>query len=304
MSTKHNYYKISGFVLLTMIAAELISQFIGFGDPPLVELDEQIEYVLLPDKHYSRFNNTININSYRMRSDDFNIIKQQREHRIMLLGDSVVYGNHHISQEDTIASHLKSELETLYAQDPVVIGSIAASSWGPENILQYVNKYGIYDSDYNVLILSSHDAYDVPFMTNSIIPYRTHKPKSALHDLLLAIGERIKRNIVTPREIRLEEKIQSTTRSLNTLLDHLTLNSEKTIIIFHRRADELTHKDSVELDIFNTIARSHNVQVLDTFELYNRSKNIHSDDIHLTSTGSEILSTFLAKQIQYYGQIK
>ena len=55
-------------IALAVLLAEFVCRFVlGFGDPPLVELDPEIEYMLVPSRSYERFGNVISVNAQRMR---------------------------------------------------------------------------------------------------------------------------------------------------------------------------------------------------------------------------------------------
>src|SRR4051812_26734219 len=86
--------------------AELTARYIGFGEPPLVMLDDKIEYYLTPGRNYTRFGHDIHRYGMQRRYG-------QGEHRppfnLSLFGDSVVYGNR-LEQADTLAAQLQKHL--------------------------------------------------------------------------------------------------------------------------------------------------------------------------------------------------
>lgn len=152
---------LSGVIVLVIL--ELVSRFyFGLGDPPLMMADPELEYVYKPSATYSRFGNRISFNSFHMRSDE---ITQKREDpdeiRVLMIGDSVLEGGVLVDQSK-IASELFKKTLAEETKRKVVVGNVAAKSWGPPNMLAYVKKFGYFDADLVVLLLSSHDAYDVP----------------------------------------------------------------------------------------------------------------------------------------------
>jgi hypothetical protein len=117
-------------------AGELTARYIGFGEPPLVILDDKIEYYLAPSHSYQRFGYDIRVNRYGMRSDDFDMAVVDRRCGFSLLGNSVVYGNR-LDQADTLAGQLQKLLTAKGKNQKPLVNSIAASSWGPENLLEF-----------------------------------------------------------------------------------------------------------------------------------------------------------------------
>lgn len=148
----------AGVTLLLCGGVEGALRWYGLGDPPLYVLDKDIEYYA---KHgsYRRYGNYVHINSFGMRSAE---VRQKTDQvRILLLGDSIVFGTYRVNQDELISSFLEPELSRLLKRDVEVL-NVASSSWGPLNQEAYLERFGIFQSDCVVWILSSHDAYDVP----------------------------------------------------------------------------------------------------------------------------------------------
>jgi len=167
-------------VLLALVAGELVARFVlGLGDPPLIMADPEIEYLFRPNQDCRRQGNRIRYNAYSMRSEDFPAKKTNPlEFRVMVVGDSVVNGGNptdHARLATTIAGPLLSGR----LHRPVTIGNISAGSWGPPNELAYLRRFGLFDADVLLIVISSHDAADVPQFDQPIIGPQK-KPFSAL----------------------------------------------------------------------------------------------------------------------------
>jgi hypothetical protein len=121
-----------------------------------------------------------------MRADDFSPAKSSRDElRVLVIGDSVIYGGVRIDQSEIDTEILKRNLQKEY-QRPVVVGNASAKSWGPVNELEYLKQYGTLNADVVILELSSHDYADSP----SYVPvvgisanYPAKRPMFALADL-------------------------------------------------------------------------------------------------------------------------
>lgn len=141
---------------------ELYARYeLGLGDPPLTIRDSEIDYLFKPGT-YHRFGNTIHYNEWSMRADDVNPTKTDpSELRVLVLGDSVVNGGA-LTDDSELATHLaQGELSERLGR-PVWVGNVSAGSWGPGNLLAYTDRYGWFDADIAVIVLSSHDLGDVP----------------------------------------------------------------------------------------------------------------------------------------------
>lgn len=149
-------------LLLVAVAGEVVSRtFLGLGDPPLSIADDEIEYLSKPGT-YHRFGNRIFVNSHHMRSDEFPAHKQSADEvRVMVLGDSVVNGGGLTDQADLATERLQARLRGELKR-PVVVGNIAAGSWGPGNLLAYAKRFGLFDADVVLIVLHGKDVGDNP----------------------------------------------------------------------------------------------------------------------------------------------
>jgi GDSL-like Lipase/Acylhydrolase family len=135
---------------------------LGLGHPPLSMADPQIEYLFVPNQHLRRFGNRIDYNAWSMRSDDLPMQKSQsNELRVMVFGDSVINGGALTDQRDLATSILQRQLGSAMGR-PVVVGNISAGSWGPPNMLAYARRFGLFQADAVVIVVSSHDYADAP----------------------------------------------------------------------------------------------------------------------------------------------
>jgi len=146
-----------------LAAGELYARFgLGLGDPPLSTPDPAMEYRFRPDQDVMRFGNRIRINAFSMRSGDFPASKTDpSEIRVMVFGDSVINGGSLTDQADLATELLREAIEDTTGR-PVRVGNISAGSWGPANQLAYAEAFGFFDADVVAIVVSSHDADDVP----------------------------------------------------------------------------------------------------------------------------------------------
>ena len=179
---------LAAILLALLVTGELVARYaFGLGDPPLSVADPEIEYLFKPNQTCRRFGNRIHYNAYSMRSDDFPPHKSRPgELRVLVIGDSVVNGGAHTDQSELATSLLARRLEADLGR-PVVVGNVSAGSWGPPNMLAYVKRFGLFDADVVVIVLSSHDYADVPTFEPlvGISPgFPDRKPVLALQEVL------------------------------------------------------------------------------------------------------------------------
>lgn len=131
----------------------------GLGNPPQMMSDELTEYRYVPDREYRRRGNRIAINTFSMRSDPFPAKRSRPDElRVIVIGDSVVNGGAQTDQSRLATSLLQDRLR---ADSPgAIVGNASAGSWGPQNMLGYVRRFGLLDANVVAIVVSSHDAAD------------------------------------------------------------------------------------------------------------------------------------------------
>lgn len=143
--------------------------------PPLYVADALTEYRLKPDQEINRFGNRIAVNQFSMRSAPLASVRDRSLERVLIFGDSVLWGGSVLDQS-LIATDL---LQRNAALD---VGNVSAPSWGPGNWLGWAQRFGFLDANTVVLVISSHDAADnpgsEPFRGDQNHPL--HPPASAL----------------------------------------------------------------------------------------------------------------------------
>lgn len=127
----------------------------GLGTPPLYVADPFTEYRLKPNQSLRRFGNRIMVNGQSMRSTNLSPQLPLGGRRVLVFGDSVVWGGSVLDQ-GLIATDL------LHRPGIREVGNVAAPSWGPGNWLGWSQHFGFLDANTVVLVISSHDAADNP----------------------------------------------------------------------------------------------------------------------------------------------
>ena len=173
-------------LVLLLAGAELASRTVlGLGTPPLFEADPLIEYRLKPSQDVQRFGNRVSINRWSMRSPDFDAHKTQaNELRVMVFGDSVVYGGNQIDQQQLSTTLLQASLQSALDR-PVTVGNVSAGTWGPGNWLGYARHFGFMDADLVLLVIGSEDYADNPTFAPLDIDHPTEWPVWALQEAAL-----------------------------------------------------------------------------------------------------------------------
>ena len=139
------------------ILAEATARVLG-SDRLLYSADPEIEYLPQPSQAVFQRSIDMRTNAWGMRSDTVDETRPADAFRVMVIGDSVVFGFTNIPH----ASLATSRLAQMKAADGrrLEVLNVSASSWGPGNMLAWLDKFGTLETDAIVLVLSTHDLQD------------------------------------------------------------------------------------------------------------------------------------------------
>jgi hypothetical protein len=281
--------------------AELAARYMGFGEPPIVVLDDKIAYYLAPSRNYARFGHDIVVNRYGMRSDDFEIESAQRQLAFSMLGDSVVYGNL-LDQADTPPAQLQKLLRAKGQGRKVLVNSIAASGWGPENLLQFYKRFGPFPGRTAWIVQNTGDMEDV-IDSGKDVPYRTSSPYGALHDLALSSWRGMMLRILPGKAdpAGYQDRRRRADIALHALITALKADYARVVLVFHAARDEALSGRSDGHMHYQVTAKEHAIDFISTMDWYARAYRSdvapHYDDVHLNKDGARLLAERLAADV-------
>jgi lysophospholipase L1-like esterase len=295
------------------VIGELFARFyLGLGDPPLSIEDEKVEYRFKPGI-YHRFGNTITINLFSMRSGPITPEKvDPRELRVLMVGDSVINGGSLTDDRELATAILQDQLSSTL-QRPVYVANISAGSWGPPNQAAYLRKFGWFDADLLVLVLSSHDAIDTPSFepTVGVHPsYPDHKPLFALTELIQRYSplsgffnpvpiQSFELQYSSPSDEVLEVRKEKCQQALREMLEQAQKQGIPCLILIHSTRDELDGQIRPERSAILEVASEKAVPVLEDGPamkdslLSGKDPLRDNDEIHPNAIGQQILASIL-----------
>lgn len=293
--------------VVTLAAAELVARFgLGLGDPPLFQKDDAIEYILKPGT-YHRFGHTIHINRWSQRSPEIDAKKTDpNELRVLVIGDSVVIGGALLDDEQIAAWLLERSLREQLAR-PVRVLSVAAGSWGPQNQLAYLHKFGTFDADIAVVVWSSHDAWDVPRFDELRADQPQRRPLLASGELVVRYAlPRLRRG--TPPPAVTTADLDAACGSASALLTFLKERGIPTGVVMHSTRGELLDTPDPRQPLTSGRERLWNVITdagttpTDTAAAFRpriaSGEALFQDDIHPNAEGQRVLADVLRQAVQ------
>jgi hypothetical protein len=302
---------IAGLIVFLLLGGlEMFCRmYLGLGDPPLSRFDPEMEYLFVGPRVYHRFGNVIAYNRYSMRSRDFTPIRSDpNEIRVMFCGDSVINGGALTGQHDLATSRIERRLAEQFKR-PAVVMNISAGSWGPPNYLAYVRRYGFFESNLLVIVVSSHDYRDAPtfepLVGTSDFPDRT--PRFALGEALTRYLPRyLPKFGSTPPAAPLtfsQGEIDTATGAFRTLIGLARERKIPVIVAQHLEEGEYDKPESEGHAALRKIAEELKVPVVQLGDAMGAARkqgknNPYRDDIHPSTHGQQLMAEALFPEIE------
>ena len=229
-------------LILCFVAMEAFARFyLGFGDPPLTIRDPQIEYMFAPSRCYQRYGNRVCYNQWSMRSppsDHFNLL---------VLGDSIINGG-----SPTDQSNLATSL--IAAKTGLLVGNVSAGSWGPANVLAYVDRFGWFGASAAAFVFSGHDLTDLPTFPADLGPnFPEHTPPLALWEIVFRYLPRYVPGLLflqaTPQQRPIQDKAERRAlgeQAIRTLFSRARSTVPLVCLFYHRERDEAENSKSAQ----------------------------------------------------------
>jgi hypothetical protein len=301
-----------GFVLVGALLLALVGELgarwiLGLGDPPLTVRDPEIEYLFAPNQDVRRFGNRVVYNNVSMRSADRWSMARERpeELRVLVLGDSVINGGA-LTDHARLATTIAQETLDRPAR-PVRVGNVSAGSWGPENLLAYVERFGLFDADLAVVVLSTHDLRDVRTFPDDLGPdFPLARPVSALWEGLarylaprLGLGLRPPPAAPPP-----PHAIDRSVAALQKLFELAEANGVDLVVLHHPERDEPDQELVEDAAILRAaIERMGRIVIPMSVWLGSAAERqqYYRDEIHINEAGQRIYGEVLICLIEYLG---
>lgn len=271
---------IAAGLALLVITAEVAFNVIA-GEKLLYRADPEIEYLPQPNQAVHQHGIDMRTNRWGMRSAQSDNQKPADAFRVLVVGDSVVFGHiniHHAALATTLLSEatLKEgrRLETL---------NVSASSWGPGNMLAWLDANGTLGADSAILVLSSHDIEDDRLFGPLESDFPQRRPVLGSLDWVL-------RQLPSPRPAIDPRTQGDAARSLPLLLDRLAALPNGACLILHETQEERQEEGpSREGTQIALLARQRGIAVIDDFRFISVVEGF-SDSIHLSARGQSQLA--------------
>ncbi|MBE9029140.1 SGNH/GDSL hydrolase family protein [filamentous cyanobacterium LEGE 11480] len=317
-------------LVLTALVELALRYFFGFGRPLIYQADPAIGYLLAPDQATRRFGNRIVINQYSMRTEPIAPQRSDQTLRVLMIGDSVANGGWWTDQANTISAVLKSKLISVQASlalsgkssdqasgsettsvTAVEVLNASANSWGPRNELAYLERFGLFNANYLVLIINTDDLFSTT-PTSLVVGVDRNYPDRLPQG---AIAEVIQRYILpqpTPSpelaKVRAErgDRVGKNLAAIQAIDQLAQQAGAKFLLVMTpllREVEAPGPKDyeleaRLRLRQFTQAQQIDYVDGLTGFQSVTVAQSLYHDHIHLSAAGNQLVSDWIEQWIQ------
>lgn len=291
--------------LIAVLVLELGFRLMGFGPTVLYEPGLQYGYRVAPDQTARWFWARTRVNQFGMRAPDRPLVKSAGTLRILLIGDSTLWGGIYIDQDDLYARRLEGLLAERVGA-PVEIWNIAANGWGPLHLLGYVERFGAYDADVAVVCMPIDDLHRPLSQLDAFPFFRKKQPPScAIEEVLYILLWRYRHGQLLPSQV--DDRDWSIARGIDTcgqLTEKLeALGCEVLFEVLPSRAAAIASAPPAEeAEHFAALAaklESLRIPVGYALEVLgdHTESALYHDPGHLSAAGHEVYAAYLAERL-------
>lgn len=265
--------------------------------PPLTITHERIDYMFAPNQDVDRFGNRQLYNEYGMRNRPVTVWGDAR--RVLVFGDSVLNGGN-LTDHESLAT-----TAAMRQTSGIVFANISAGSWGPDNILGWIETYGLLGAETAILVLSSHDAGDAPtFEPLNPATHPTAQPFSALWEGITRYSPQYLPSSIggylTP-EISLKSRPENQRvgrDGIDVLPEIMTILADEGVrvcVVLHATLSERRNGEFEGINDIAEVLRGSGSPVVQLHEIDSGTtpSELYRDDIHINDAGQLLLAQAL-----------
>ncbi|MBD1856033.1 MULTISPECIES: SGNH/GDSL hydrolase family protein [Leptolyngbya] len=286
----------------------------GFGNPPLLQVDQNTGYRFQPNQKLFRFGKYIEINQYSQRNSPISAIKSPNTRRILMIGDSVLNGGVQTDQAYTITEQFRELLG-----GSIEVLNASTGSWGIENRIGYLLEFGSFQSDVIIFQIGTSDLIQrtgTGTMIGVDPSFPNQRPWSAIEEVWsrYLLRRFVRQALIIPAyaEVRSPQdkaawfarNSQSFRAAVRSLRTNPETKSIPILVLYTPNRDEVTPTPQQPLykAEFFALLKQLKIPVVDVHQSWASLPVEHKtsyfiDEIHLSETGNQAVSDLLFQQL-------
>lgn len=309
---KLNFIIISfiGLISLIILIEIILRITIGLGNPLIYIPDDKIGYLIKPNQQIKRNGNLIQINEYSMRSNPLKKTINEKDLRVFLIGDSIANGGWWTNQNKTLSALLEQELKVKYSNQfkDIEVLNASANSWSPRNELEYLKKFGTFQSQIMILLINTDDFFGLKpssLKVGNDPNYWNKKPFLALQELWIKLIPNKDNNILKNIPKETGDLVDKNLNSISKIKAIAIKNKAKLILAITPLKREIIPPYSKDYEKearqrLEELTNNENIIYIDFLPIFQAQENpesLYHDHIHLNQKGYQVLKEILIKKL-------
>jgi hypothetical protein len=179
--------------------AEVILRTQGFGSEAVLYVsDPTVGYYTAPNQKLGRYGGRVETNRFGMRAPEVSAEKPQGVFRVLMLGDSTLYGGSYVDQDALYARLLEKKLNeaaSAAGAGKVEVLNMGVNGWGPFHERGYLAKFGTFGADLAIVCGPTDDLNRTHYGLMSVPFFSVDNPPAlALEEVLMHLTWQYRRN--------------------------------------------------------------------------------------------------------------
>ncbi len=299
--------RLATVLIVFLLVAEVGLRLYGFGSPILYKMDPTVGYYPAPNQSVMRYGGRVEINNFGMRSPDIKLSKKAGDLRILMLGDSTLYGGSYMEQDELYARRLEHSLNSEQNPGKVEVLSVGVNAWGPYHKLGYIKKFGTFGAGLAIIAMPIGDIFR-PMYGLRHLPFwpSDRPPRLAIEEMawhfLWRYRSEVLRPSLSPEEIELMRK-KGFEAYLELGRELRTQGIEVVFEILPSRSTALGKPVESELVLTRAFTETLEKEGFrtgfptDLFKGKGDADKIYRDGYHLYRTGHEVYAEYLRNRV-------
>ena len=288
-----------------LIVAEIGLRAFGFGHPVLYVDDARMGYMPAPAQAVRRYGGAVSINAFGMRAPDYPAEKPAGALRVLMLGDSTLFGGSYVDQDDLYARRVEQALRRRTGREVQVL-NMGVNGWGPFHEAGYVDAFGTFGADVAVITLPILDVQR-PLSRLSAVPYMpaAHPPRLALEEVAYHLTWRWRERVLgKPDAAEAERRSEQGVAAYVALARRLrAAGAEVLVEVLPSQRAGLGHAPEWEqtlVDRLTAALQAAGVEVgfpVGLFAARGPARALYHDNVHLDTLGHRHYADYLTERL-------
>ncbi|MFO0757732.1 MAG: SGNH/GDSL hydrolase family protein [Byssovorax sp.] len=302
--------KALAVAIVLLAVAEGVLRTQGFGSEAVLYVsDPTVGYYTAPNQKLGRYGGRVETNKVGMRAPDYPVDKPAGVFRVLMLGDSTLYGGSYVDQDALYARLLEKKLNARAAAagaGTVQVLNMGVNGWGPYHERGYVAKFGTFGADLAIICGPTDDLNRTHYGLMSVPFFSVDNPPAlALEEVFMHLTWQYRRNRTALTKAWQDEQSAIGMLEYGRLIDDLQAKGAEVLFELLPSRDagmgqKLLDQEQRWLNPMKVVADTRKVPIHFPEKLFvgrGKEDDLYHDRYHLNVLGHSVYADYLEKSV-------